>query len=212
MSTPPIPHETAETLMPDDSPKRRQILEGARQSFLSKGFEGTSMQDVARAAQVSKGTLYVYFNSKEAMFEALVLAECSRMQQVIKQLGSGTGPVADELQAIAAHMLTTLLQHDVLASMRMMIGAGEKFPELARYLYTSGPMRSAQSLAKYLTQRAHQGDLEIPDPVEAASLFLDMILAGLQRRAWLMMPPLDAEQTQTFIKARVDRFLSLYRP
>ena len=59
----------------DGGAKRRQIMEGARQVFLSSGFDGASMNDVARAAGVSKGTLYAYFNSKEELFEAIIRAE-----------------------------------------------------------------------------------------------------------------------------------------
>ncbi|MDN3713943.1 TetR/AcrR family transcriptional regulator [Paracoccus cavernae] len=197
---------------PEDNPKRRQILDGARRMFLAKGFEAASMQDVARAAKVSKGTLYVYFDSKEAMFESLVLAECSRMQQAIREIGSGAGAIGDELRRIARHVITTLMSGDVMASMRMMIGAGEKFPDLARYLYTSGPERSIQSLADYFGTRVARGDLVMPDCREAASEFLDMIIAGLQRRALLMMPPLAEDELDAFIARRVARFLSLYPP
>src|SRR5271155_6265390 len=63
----------------DDSAKRRQIVQGAREIFLARGFDGASMSDVARAAGVSKGTLYVYFDSKEQLFEALIRDE--RKQQ-----------------------------------------------------------------------------------------------------------------------------------
>ena len=59
----------------DGGAKRRQIMEGARSVFLGAGFDGASMNDVARAAGVSKGTLYAYFNSKEDLFEAIIRAE-----------------------------------------------------------------------------------------------------------------------------------------
>ena len=59
----------------DGGAKRRQIMEGARQVFLSGGFDGASMNDVARAAGVSKGTLYAYFNSKDELFEAIIRGE-----------------------------------------------------------------------------------------------------------------------------------------
>ncbi len=59
----------------DGSAKRRQIMDGARQVFLSAGFDGASMNDIARAAGVSKGTLYAYFNSKDELFEAIIRAE-----------------------------------------------------------------------------------------------------------------------------------------
>ncbi|HEY6256266.1 MAG TPA: helix-turn-helix domain-containing protein, partial [Xanthobacteraceae bacterium] len=59
-----------------DSAKRRQIIEGARQVFLAQGFDAASMNEIARVAGVSKGTLYVYFANKEQLFEAIVGHEC----------------------------------------------------------------------------------------------------------------------------------------
>lgn len=195
-----------------DVPKRRQILDGARRMFLSQGFEGASMQDVARAAGVSKGTLYVYFDSKEAMFEALVLHECGRLQRTIRELGSGKGAVEDELRQIARTMIDTLLQGEVLAAMRMMIGAGEKFPDLARRIYRAGPMHSIETLAEYFQGRVARGDLAIPDCTEAGAEFVDLVLAGLQRRALLMMDPLEPAQIDGFVQRRVARFLAVYAP
>ena len=58
-----------------DSAKRRQILDGARRMFLAQGFDAASMGEIAREAGVSKGTLYVYFKSKEELFEAIVEAQ-----------------------------------------------------------------------------------------------------------------------------------------
>src|SRR5262245_2027457 len=58
-----------------DGAKRRQIIEGTRQVFRAQGFDGASMGEIARAAGVSKGTLYVYFDSKESLFEALVTVD-----------------------------------------------------------------------------------------------------------------------------------------
>ena len=58
-----------------DSSKVRQILDGARDVFLRLGFDGASMGDVARAAGVSKGTLYVYFENKSELFSALIADE-----------------------------------------------------------------------------------------------------------------------------------------
>src|SRR5882757_10827669 len=60
----------------EDSAKRRQIVEGARQIFLARGFDAASMGDIAKAAGVSKGTLYVYFKNKEELFAAIVHEEC----------------------------------------------------------------------------------------------------------------------------------------
>src|SRR3984893_11395271 len=60
-----------------ESAKRRQIMSGAQQVFLAQGFDGASMGEIARKAGVSKGTLYVYFESKEQLFEVVAHAACA---------------------------------------------------------------------------------------------------------------------------------------
>ena len=70
----------------DDSAKRRQIIEGARTVFLAQGFDAASMNDIARAAGVSKGTLYVYFKSKEDLFEAIVEEQGAAQAERVFQL------------------------------------------------------------------------------------------------------------------------------
>src|SRR3954454_13842423 len=62
-------------LIDDDSSKRRQILDGARKVFMDLGFDGASMNEIARSAAVSKGTLYVYFADKNRLFEAMIEEE-----------------------------------------------------------------------------------------------------------------------------------------
>lgn len=202
---------SAKTPPPEDSPKRQQILDGAREMFLKKGFDASSMQDVARTAKVSKGTLYVYFDSKEAMFEALVQSECGRLHKVVCEIAAGTGSVEEELRAIARQMLNTLLQTEVLRAMRMVIGTGEKFPDLARKVYEAGPRRAAGTLAGYLGTRVARGDLRVDDCTAASAEFMDLVLSGQQRRALLMMPPLHDEEMQDYIARRVELFLKIYR-
>src|ERR1044071_6707078 len=69
-----------------ESAKRRQILDGARRVFLARGFDGASMGEIAKVAGVSKGTRYVYFDSKEALFEALTLEEKKGLAEVLFKL------------------------------------------------------------------------------------------------------------------------------
>src|ERR1700751_4220503 len=75
---PPAPDE--------ESAKRRQIVDGARKVFLAQGFDAASMGEIARAAGVSKGTLYVYFENKEQLFEAIVGHECKAHAEQIFDL------------------------------------------------------------------------------------------------------------------------------
>ena len=88
--------------MPSDPPeeraKRRQIIEGARAVFLASGFDAASMGEIARQAGVSKGTLYVYFDSKERLFEAIVEDERRGQAEQVFSLDSAdhdVGGVAD---------------------------------------------------------------------------------------------------------------------
>src|SRR6516225_1504085 len=73
----------ASALGPSDSKKRRQIIECARSLFLSQGFDAASMNAIAQEAGVSKGTLYVYFKSKEELSEAIVEEQCSAQAEQI---------------------------------------------------------------------------------------------------------------------------------
>src|SRR5215471_5752115 len=73
---------------PLDSAKRRQILDGARAVFLAQGFDAASMEEIARKAGVSKGTLYVYFDSKEQLFEATVHKQCEAQAEGLFDLSA----------------------------------------------------------------------------------------------------------------------------
>src|SRR5450432_932912 len=70
----------------EDSSKRRQILDGARKVFMDLGFDGASMNEIARSAGVSKGTLYVYFADKNRLFEAIVEQEAFEQGKVVFNL------------------------------------------------------------------------------------------------------------------------------
>src|ERR1044072_9698409 len=80
-----------------DSAKRRQIVEGARAVFLSQGFDAASMNDIARKAGVSKGTLYVYFRNKEELFESITEQECGMQAERVFQLDANDRDAAAPL-------------------------------------------------------------------------------------------------------------------
>src|SRR5467141_1513826 len=71
-----------DVVIEEDSSKRRQILDGARKVFMDLGFDGASMNEIARSAGVSKGTLYVYFADKNRLFEAIVEEEAFEQGKV----------------------------------------------------------------------------------------------------------------------------------
>src|SRR5215475_15548138 len=118
----------------EDSSKRRQILDGARKVFMDLGFDGASMGEIARAASVSKGTLYVYFADKNRLFEAIVEEEA-----LVK------GKFAFNFEA-ASYITTTLRQFGEAfiamvcrpgggSAIRTVMAVAERMPEVGRRYY-----------------------------------------------------------------------------
>ena len=122
-----------------ESSKRRQILDGARRVFLAEGFDGASMGEIARAAGVSKGTLYVYFDSKEKLFEALTIEEKKTLAEVLFQLDGEDPDVAAVLRRLGESYLKLMAEPEHVSSVRMVIGASEKFPRFGQMFFEAGP-------------------------------------------------------------------------
>ena len=126
-------------LRDDDSAKRRQIIEGARAIFLSQGFDAASMNDIARAAGVSKGTLYVYFKHKEQLFEAIVEQECETQAEGIFELDADDHDVEAVLTRLGFAYIRFLCRPEKASAIRIVIAIAERMPELGRKFYERGP-------------------------------------------------------------------------
>ena len=122
----------------DGSAKRRQIMEGARQVFLSAGFDGASMNDIARAAGVSKGTLYAYFNSKDELFEAIIRGEYAQAAERLCTFRR-EGDARDMLTDFGVRLISRMSEPGTRSLARVVIAAAEKFPQHRPRLLRSGP-------------------------------------------------------------------------
>ena len=83
--------------------RREQILSAARKCFIERGFHPTRMEDIAAAAGLSKGGVYFHFDSKQAVFEALVQEEFERSMAFMQQVSEGDEPIAQKMQVLGAH-------------------------------------------------------------------------------------------------------------
>jgi AcrR family transcriptional regulator len=195
-----------------DPAKRQQIIEGARRVFMNMGFDAASMNDITREAGVSKGTIYVYFTSKEELFEALIEQErCA----IFKNLYETLGP-ADDLRATLENfgigLSIKITSAQVVLAQRIVIGASERIPELGRRFYERGPQFGHDRIVAFLDTVIERGLLEIPDIHLAAYQFTDLCLAGLFRQcmfAFRTETPTPAE-IEYIVKAGVDVFLKAY--
>ncbi|CAA2102974.1 putative HTH-type transcriptional regulator [Methylobacterium bullatum] len=167
---------------PAETDKRRQILDGARSVFMASGFDGASMGEIAKAAGVSKGTLYVYFDSKEALFEALTLEEKRGLAEALFQLDADDPDVRGVLTRLGETYLVHMIRPDHVAIIRMVIGATEKFPRFGQAFYEAGPAQGVARLTAYLDRQVAAGRLRRADTELAAKHFLHLCQAGLLTR------------------------------
>src|SRR5215213_6962805 len=118
--------------------KRAQILDGARAVFLVEGFDGASMEAIAHAAGVSKGTLYTYFKGKDELFTSLVAAYQNRsLEETFRSLNKASDP-RENLETLARNYLARVHEPENLALLRVVVGASAKFPSLGRDFYETG--------------------------------------------------------------------------
>ena len=115
----------------DGSAKRRQITDGARSVFLTAGFDGASMNDIARAAGVSKGTLYAYFNSKDELFEAIIRGEFAQSAERLCVFRR-EGDARDMLMDFGVRLISRMSEPGTRALARVVLAATEKFPHVGR--------------------------------------------------------------------------------
>lgn len=162
--------------------KRRQILEGAREVFRGAGFDGASMGAIAKAAGVSKGTLYVYFDSKEALFEALTLAERSDLAEALFLLDEHDPDVHSVLTRLGESFLSMMMRPEHISSVRMVIGSSDKFPRFGQAFYEAGPRWGTDRLRTYLDRQVAAGRLVVPDTDLAAEQFLNLCSAGILKK------------------------------
>jgi AcrR family transcriptional regulator len=196
-----------------DPAKRRQILDGARQVFRARGFDGASMGDIAKAAGVSKGTLYVYFDSKEALFAALLTLDRRIQAEALFQLDATDPDVHRVLRRLGIDYLELMVRPEHVANVRMVIGVAEKFPDVGRAFYRAGPERGQNLLSAYLDAQVAAGRLRIADTGWAARHFLDLCQAGTLRRLLLCGGPTpDRTQQEQQITEALRVFFAAYGP
>lgn len=196
-----------------ESAKRRQILDGARRAFIGRGFDAASMGEIAREAGVSKGTLYVYFDSKETLFAALIEEAKGDTAENSLRLDHDDPDIAGTLADFGLRLLRRLAMPDHIALVRMVIGAGDKFPALGRAFYDAGPRRGREALIAYLTDQQERGRLSVPDPAIAAAQFLGMCCHMPVMRSLLACErPLDDAGLRQFATAAASTFMAAYRP
>jgi len=142
-----------------------------------KASTGTSVDEIARRARVSKPTSYAYFGSKEELFVHVLETACSRLLASIIAPNAEVRPLEDVLLDLAHAHRRAVLALRVVSLHRLFIAEAERFPSLGQRYYAAGPGAAHIDLVEFLARRAEAGEIVCPDPLMAAELFAGLILS-----------------------------------
>lgn len=195
--------------------KRQAILDAAAQLFLASGYQGTSMDEIAALAEVSKQTVYKNFADKQQLFREIVLGTAARADDFVRDLPSALASSDDlraSLTALARQYLATVMQPALLRLRRLVISEAGRFPELARDYYERVPEHVLTGLAIQFKQLSDRGLLRSGDPRLAANHFAFLVI-GLPLDSAMFLGPergMQAQELDRLADAGVGAFLAAY--
>lgn len=196
--------------------KRKAIIDAATSLFLAQGYDGTSMDQVAARAVVSKQTVYKQFADKERLFAEVILGVTGTVDAFIEGVSQGLANPKDverSLRELARTYVKTVLQPRVLQLRRLLIGEATRFPELGRGYYGRGPERAISAIASCFEQLAARGMLRVADPLLAAQHYACLVLSiPLDKALVCGDDQFSAAELDRLADAGVQVFLAAYGP
>lgn len=195
---------------PRDPEKLRNIMQMAGLTFLEHGFGEATMDLVASRAGVSKVTLYNYFPSKLALFEACVRQRTTdRFDGFDSERENATQPER-VLVVLAQRFLALMRDPEVLRLMGMLHGLSHQHPEVCAAFYEAGPRWVLNQVKHYLLRAQAEGCLTLSDPDLATELFLGLLMGPTHHRGLLGVAFSNESHDTALIHAAVDLFLMRY--
>ncbi len=192
------------------SRKREEVLAVAAQCFLTRGYEGASVNGMSRRSGISKESIYRYFGSKKELFEAVIERQLEEHQRKLDRLDTthGAMELREALVVVAETALTVLGSENTLALRRLVFDEARRAPELGDYYYRIGPERALATLRKLFTEHV----VECAFDSEALSrYFLAMTCHGpiLERECRMAVEP-TRDSVARLAATVVDDFMSAF--
>ena len=203
--------------MPDLKPvlkkgrKFDQVLDAARRAFMEEGYEGTSMDDIASLAKVSKATVYSYFPDKNLLFIEAAKAEIGRITQQAEEVAVQEAPLKIVLRYAAHTIVDFYMSRFGQSLFRVCVSESERFPELGQTFYEAGVKLGRDRLSLYFEDETQRGNLNVDDAVLAASQFTELCRADLfQRVCFGLADTITPQEIEAVIEGAVTTFLARY--
>lgn len=192
---------------PKEGSARERIRDAAIQLFLEKGYEGVSVDQIARASDVSKPTIYAHFDGKEDLFVSLLEDACERLLAPLVSPADDR-PLADILHDQARAYAATVLRPEVVAMHRLLVAEAGRFPQLSQRYFEAGPKRAHEGLAAFFRRQIAAGAMRDVDPDIAAAQFAGMILTPVRlKMLFKIIDAPDPETLQQQLAQAVEIFL-----
>ena len=186
-----------------------EIVSAALQVFVERGYAATRLQDVARRAGVTKGTVYLYFESKEALFKAVVretiVPSIARFEEIAK---AHTGTSRELFLELIRNWWQQIGESPVSGIPKLMLAEAVNFPELARFYYDEVVSRAHRLVASVLERGMASGEFRRVDIPAAVRLVVAPLLHAAHWRhsfALCMREPFDVP---TYVESHADIFLN----
>ncbi|MFN0182414.1 MAG: TetR/AcrR family transcriptional regulator [Aquabacterium sp.] len=205
-----------------DTPTRRrrkearpqELLEAALALFVEKGFAATRAEEVATRAGVSKGTLYLYFPSKEDLLKAVIAHFLSaRIAGVAQEVTRHQGPTEDLARGLLVQWWREVVTSPASGVFKLIISEVRNFPELARY-YNEEVIDVGHALLAQLIQRGIDRGEFRPVPVDSTvhSLVLPFVMCCLHQHSLGACAGHHELDVERFVSEHVDLVLAGLRP
>lgn len=186
----------------------QEILEAALDCFSAKGFAATRMDDIAERAGVTKGTIYLYFQNKEAVFKALVRESIGvTVNAVLEQVRASEAPASDILRMMVAHIGGIMRTSDLVVLPKIIVAEAGNFPELARFYREEIIDKGLGAISGVIERGIARGEFRAVEPQFAARL---LIAPALMVAVWrTTFAQFDAEpfDNEGFLDTHLDVLL-----
>lgn len=190
----------------DPAAKREKLLDAALTVFLAEGYSAARLDDIAAAAGVAKGTIYLQFTDKEDLFRALILERMAPLLTEAEALaGNFTGTTRDLLKMLSQRMRQELLATRRKDLLRLVISEAPRFPWLAEFHYRNVVSRGIGMVRAIAQRGVERGELASDALVRFPQLLpASMLTAVIWTTVFDRFEPLDAD---SFIDTHLELLL-----
>jgi len=178
---------------PKSAEKTKAILDAAGDHFLRLGFELTSMDAVAKAANVSKLTIYSNFEDKDALFKAVITRKCQNHNMEHDFMSFAALPVEVVLTQIGLNFVKLVLSNEAIAMHRIVEAESLRHPKIAVLFYEAGPKTVKEAMASLFSLWHTQKKLQCEDVQKAVEHFFCLIKGEVHMKMLLNLQKAPSE-------------------